>query len=358
MLGEGRRGGPGATTVWQHGSPRLLPETTIAPIDLEAFEDEYDPEDGDLGRARGRSQAAQERIDAVEDMARVVSTHRGEVEIVGDDGEILPAVYGGSMRGERVVVGDEVTVEYGDAGQPARMLARLPRRTWLARADDDGEPARLVAANVDHVFVVLAADTVRAGVRLLDRVLAAASLGGVPAGVIVNKIDLDDDDAVTNALSDVRHLVDAVVLVSAREGLGIDEVRNALAHGWNVLVGHSGVGKSTLFNALLPGVERRVGEVGRHGGRHTTVRAMAHPIDDGWLIDTPGIRSFGIGDVTPSELATHWPGLEDPGCEVNGCTHRAEPGCRAEDAIGAKRLERYRQVLAAIEGRTGERTEG
>ena len=324
----------------------------VAPIDLDAYEDEYDPEDGDNRRSRGRSQAARERIEGIEDTARVVSTHRGEVEIVNEHGEIVPAVYGGSMRGERVVVGDEVRVEFGETGEPARMLDRLPRQTWLARAEDDGEPSKLVAANLAHVFVVMAGDTLRSGVRLLDRVLVAASIGGVPTGVIINKMDLAEEADVSGALSDVRHLVDPVVLAVARDGSGVDEVRDALAHGWNVLVGHSGVGKSTLFNALLPGVERRVGEVGPRGGRHTTVRAMAHPIGQGWLIDTPGIRSFGIGDVTAAELARHWPGLENPGCAINGCTHLGEDGCRAEAAIGADRLGRYRQVVAAIEGRS------
>ncbi|HEX9765704.1 MAG TPA: ribosome small subunit-dependent GTPase A [Nitriliruptorales bacterium] len=320
------------------------------PIDLDAYEDEYDPDEPGSGRGRRLSQAARERIDAVEDTARVTSTHRGEVEIVREDGVIVPAVYGGSMRGERVVVGDVVRVEYGEDGDHGRIVARLPRRTWLSRADDDGGESRLVVANVDRVLVVAAADKVRAGLRLLDRVLVSASIGGVPVGMIVNKMDLADAGVVDAALAGHAGFLDPVLPVAAKPGTGVEAVRGVLSHGWTVLVGHSGVGKSTLFNALLPGVERRVGEVGRHGGRHTTVRAMAHPIGEGWLVDTPGIRSWGISDVTPDELAAHWPGLGAATCEVDNCTHTGEAGCRAADAIGEARHERYRQVHAGLTG--------
>lgn len=318
------------------------------PIDLDAWEDEFDPEDDRLPRGRRVSQAARDRIEAIEDTARVVSTHRGEVEVVRDDGVIVPATYGGSMRGERVVVGDEVRVQYGSETEPGRMLARLPRRTWLARSEDDGGEPRLVVANVDRVFVVVAADTLKAGLRLLDRVLVAASLGGLGAGVIVTKVDLDASAHVDAGLAAHASLVDLVVMTSAVDGTGVDEARRVLSSGWSVLVGHSGVGKSRLFNALLPDVEQRVGAVGRRGGRHTTVRALAHPLGDGWLVDTPGIRSFGISGVSPADLAAHWPGLAGVACEADGCTHTGEAGCRAADAIGEARLARYRQVHAGL----------
>lgn len=320
----------------------------LTPIDLDAYEDEYEPDDHRVGR-RGdqRSDEATARIAATEDIGTVLSTHRGEVEIL-HDAVRQPAAYAGSMRGERVVVGDRVRLRLpGHATDVARILDVLERRSHLSRADEDGGTDRVMASNVDLAVLVVAADHLRAGRRLLERVLVAASIGQIPVSVIVNKVDLVVPSEIDAPLAAIEEEA-PVLATSATVGTGLDAVRDLLAHGWSVMLGHSGVGKSTLFNALVPEVERRVGEVGRHGGRHTTVRASAYPVGDGWLVDTPGIRSFGIAGIDADELRHHWPGLQGLGCEAPDCTHTGEDGCQADVAVAASRLDRYRRVHAAL----------
>jgi ribosome biogenesis GTPase len=323
-------------------------EPELSPIDLDAYEDEYEPED-DRGRRRDEriSTEAAARIAATEDIGTVLSTHRGEAEVLHDDVR-QPAAYAGSMRGERVAVGDRVRLRLPEnATDVARILDVLDRRTHLSRADEDGEAGRVMAANVDRAVLVVSADALRAGRRLLERVLVAASIGHLPVSVVVNKADLVEATELDRSLAAIAEEAQ-VLATSATEGTGLDAVRQLFSDGWSVMVGHSGVGKSTLFNALVPEVERRVGEVGRHGGRHTTVRAAAYRVGDGWLVDTPGIRSFGITGVDADELHNHWPGLQALGCESPDCTHTGEEGCRAEELVRASRLERYHGVHAAL----------
>ncbi len=144
-----------------------------------------------------------------------------------------------------------------------------------------------------------------------------------------------------------------MVLTSAATGEGIDELAEALAGAWTAFTGHSGVGKSSLFNVLVPEADRDIGELGRRGGRHTTVasRAMPVPDVDAWLVDTPGVRAFGLGAITAVELAQHVPELAGLDCAMDDCLHDGEPGCRIDRAeIHPARLASYRRLLAAVRG--------
>jgi len=237
----------------------------------------------------------------------------------------------------------------------ARIVEILPRETVLLRTpDDDLDDERIVVANADRVVVVLAADYLDIGTRFADRVFVSASAGGLEPVLCINKVDLVDDlGTVADVAVRYASLGIGVLITSAVAGSGVDDLRTMLAGSWTAFAGHSGVGKSTLFNLLVPEAEREVGELGRYGGRHTTVssRAMRVPGFDAWLVDTPGVRSFGLGGMRPEQLASHFPELDALWCAMDDCIHDGEPGCAlTSTSIHPARLDSYRRLLAAIRG--------
>ncbi|HEX9766782.1 MAG TPA: ribosome small subunit-dependent GTPase A [Nitriliruptorales bacterium] len=321
-------------------------------IDIDAIEEEYD----DQARTPGRriSQAAKDKLDDLP-VARVLGTDRGHVDVLLD-GDRHQARYGGQMRGRKVVVGDRVRVRPPrHRTDTVRIVDRLERETVLARTGDDTEgDERVIVANADQVAVVLAADYLEA-VRFLDRVLVAAHIGGLGALVVINKVDLDlddDDRAAHEAAARYADIGYPVVLTSATEQRGIDELRTHLEGRWSTFSGHSGVGKSSLFNLLLPDADHDVADLGRYGGRHTTVAARALRVPDladTWLVDTPGVRSFGLGLVDPHDLPGAFPELAGLRCDLDDCLHDGEPGCLVEQAeIHPDRLASYRRLLEAV----------
>ncbi|MFN2557552.1 MAG: ribosome small subunit-dependent GTPase A [Nitriliruptorales bacterium] len=327
-------------------------------IDLEAFEEEWEEDAAPPAPARAR--AARQRVDLTHHpVGRVVGLHKGwmDVEV---DGEELPAVYAGKMRGEHIAVGDRVRVRL--PRQPtdtARVVERLERDTVLLRTADDAIPEeRVVVANADLAVVVLASEEPEVGARFVDRVLVAAGAGGLAGAVCVNKIDLPGDKS--DVVSRYSQLGYAVVRTSAVTGEGLDGLTALITGRWAVLAGHSGVGKTSLSNRLVPGSFREVGELGRYGGRHTTVSPRAQQVPTSgpartWIVDTPGLRSFGIGHVRPGELADYFPELLDLPCELPDCLHDGEPGCLVPDLVGVSihpaRMESYKRFLAALRGK-------
>ncbi|MDX1621354.1 MAG: ribosome small subunit-dependent GTPase A, partial [Nitriliruptorales bacterium] len=253
-------------------------------IDYELLEEEYD-EDFRPPPGQKLSERAQDRIseDAV---ARVVAVDRGRVTLLFED-DFVDATFAGSMRGDKVVVGDRVRIRPPDRPSDlARITERLPRETVLMRTSDDTrDDPRIMVANADQVVVVIGADYLEGGVRFLDRVLVAAAAGDLDTEVVINKVDLAgtaDDDHDEDLAAQLREVAERyeglgneVLLVSAETGENMEQVNWRLEGCWTVLVGHSGVGKSSLFNRLVPHAEQDIGEIGRRGGRHTTVAARA-----------------------------------------------------------------------------------
>ena len=321
-------------------------------IDTDAFEDDWDEQPKRVSR-RGKdlSVAARAKIDASE-VARVIGVDRGRLTVV-HNGEVLEASLTGTMRGSKACVGDRVRVrpKRHETDTPA-IRDILPRETTLTRTADDAQgDERVVVANVDTVFVVLTASYLDVGVRFLDRVLVAASAGGLSAGVVINKIDLVDNLDEANAVASRYETIGCDVwLTSAITGEGVDALDQAIGDRWVAFAGHSGVGKSSLLNRLIPDANQRVAAVGRHGGRHTTVAAKAWPNrHGGWLIDTPGVRSFGLAGVTPVALARHFPELAGLNCALDDCAHDSEPGCSVATAtIHPKRKEAYERLKLAL----------
>jgi ribosome biogenesis GTPase len=224
----------------------------------------------------------------------------------------------------------------------------------LRRSADDGDPnERIIVANADQLVVVTALADPPPRIGLIDRCLVAAYVGGLDPLLCLTKADLVDGDpsGLMAAYVDL-----GVAAVTTQRGADLAPLRQRLDGRVSVLVGHSGVGKSTLVNALVPDADRATGTVSAVGrGRHTSSSAVALALPGGgWVVDTPGIRSFGLGHVTPADLLAAFPDLAE-GAEdcPRGCTHQSPAeGCRLDDYVAAGhssagRLESFRRLLAA-----------
>ena len=279
----------------------------------------------------------------------VVSQLGVAVDVELDDGTPVRLRVG---RKSGIVVGDDVEVR----GEHAHQLER--RTALLRRAFGGG--VHVVAANLDVLGIVAAVDPpARAG--LIDRAAVAARSAGVTPFLIINKVDLDGaDDIIAAARARVAGELECFA-VSAHDGSGIDDIAAYIAaHGRGALVGSSGVGKSSILNRLMPGLDLRVRALSEANGvgRHTTTVSTLHRLPGGGeLVDTPGVREFGLVDVDKLELARFFPGFSivEGSCRFRDCLHAEEPDCaiRAavdDDRVDAVRYVAYRTLLAEITG--------
>jgi ribosome biogenesis GTPase / thiamine phosphate phosphatase len=265
-----------------------------------------------------------------------------------------------------VVVGDVVALAGDVSGEPgtlARVVRVQPRTSVLRRSADDTDPVeRVIVANADQLVIVCALASPPPRPRLIDRFLVAAYDAGLLPLLCLTKSDLappDDLLALYHPLG-LRHVVTGRPLT----GEALRPLRELLRGQSSVLVGHSGVGKSTLVNSLVPEADRAVGEVspvtGR--GRHVSSSAIALPLrGGGWLIDTPGLRSFGLGHLAPERVVRAFPDLAGGAAACPpGCGH-AGPDCALDDWVRdqggdarlAARLDSLRRLLRSREGEAG-----
>jgi ribosome biogenesis GTPase / thiamine phosphate phosphatase len=318
--------------------------------------DEHDHEHYERPRrhTRPRTKERPRYDDAVEGV--VTTVDRGRFTLLVD-GVSVWAIKARPLGRKGVVVGDRVRVVgdvSGEDGALARIVEVQERTTVLRRTADDDDPVeRVLVANADQLVVVTSLADPEPRPRLIDRALVAAYDAGMKPLLCLTKADLADPETL---LSTYRSL--GVPWVVTRRGGDLSELRDRLAGRTSVLVGHSGVGKSTLVNALIPAARRDVGVVnavtGR--GRHTSTSALmlALPGDAGWIIDTPGIRSFGLAHVRPEDLIGAFPDLDEMTEDCpRGCTHGAdEPECGLDEAVARgdadpDRVESFRRLLVA-----------
>ena len=259
----------------------------------------------------------------------------------------------------KLAVGDDVVLEPQGGDAAWAIVEILPRRSVLARrAPGGGYGERVVAANVDQVIVVFAAAQPEPHLRMLDRFLVVAEANELDAEIVVNKIDLAGLEATQARFADYPRAGYVVHFASVRTGDGLDALRESLAGRTSAVSGPSGVGKSSLLNALYPGLNLRVGAVSEavNKGRHTTVGAWLHPLPGGGFVaDTPGLREIGFWGLTPQVLATCFPEFRPwrEHCRFADCTHRVEPGCAVRGAlergeISAARYDSYTRLFAEL----------
>ncbi|HEU5305220.1 MAG TPA: ribosome small subunit-dependent GTPase A [Gemmatimonadales bacterium] len=277
-------------------------------------------------------------------------------------GEVRAVLRGKTKRDSpRVVVGDRVRLEREPSGGLYGVTGIEPRSTLLERRVPEGRGTRPVAANIDEVFVVASTADPAPIPQLIDRLLVVAEANSIQAAVVVNKVDLDPGRALIDRC---RRAAYAVFPTSVRTGEGISAFASALSGRTSVVTGPSGVGKSSLLNAVQPGLQLRIGEISAkvRRGKNTTVSAVMLPLETGgYLVDTPGFSEVGLWGVVPRELPTCFPEMRPfiGACRYADCRHLTEPGCRVQEAvkageIGADRMESYRVLREELENAPAE----
>jgi ribosome biogenesis GTPase len=281
----------------------------------------------------------------------VLSGTGGVWRVLADDGTTHECPLRGRVKqgSLKLAVGDVVDLERAERGEGLAIGAIVPRRSRLARrAPGGGHGERIVAANVDQVVVVFALVKPAPHPRMLDRFLVIAEANELAARIVVNKVDLASDEEASAIFADYPAAGYRVHFTSTKAGgRGLDELHDVLRGRTSVLTGPSGVGKSSLMNALYPGLRLRVGEISEsvNKGRHTTVGALLHPLPDGGFVaDTPGLREIGMWGLDPSELDECFPEFRPltPLCRFGDCTHLVEPGCAVLDALARREISAAR----------------
>ncbi len=283
-----------------------------------------------------------------------------------DDGNLVNCKIKGNFRikGIRttnpVAVGDRVTI-IQNSDDTAFISAIEPRKNYIIRrASNLSKESHIIAANIDCAFLVISLKNPTTSTTFIDRFLATAEAYRVPAILVINKVDLLDNDedmeycdAITNLYETIGY---HVLKVSAHTGLGMTELNELCHNKISLFSGNSGVGKSTIINQLLPGVNIRTADISvtHHTGMHTTTFSEMYELPQGgYIIDTPGVKGFGTIDFSNAEVAHYFPEIFEAShnCRYNNCTHTHEPGCAVINAIENHNISesRYTSYISILE---------
>lgn len=253
-----------------------------------------------------------------------------------------------------IAVGDEVEIEIENETENTVMITQIHhRKNYIARVSPHNKNQHhIVASNLDQTLLFATLKEPKTSQGFIDRFLVSAESYHVPAVIVFNKADiykkkeLEQYEKLYSMYTDIGY---KILLVSMTENRGIDELNSLLQNKVTLLSGHSGVGKSTFINAIFPGLELRTKEVSGWSGKgmHTTTFAEMFDLPgNGQIIDTPGIREFGLVDITRQELSHYFPEMQKliTSCQFNNCLHINEPGCAVKQAVAEGRLSEDRYV--------------
>lgn len=287
-----------------------------------------------------------------------------------DNGTVLECRLRGHFRTQGlrttnpVAVGDRVTVQE-EPDQPGKgVITHIAQRTnyIVRRSVNLSKEAHVIAANIDLMIILATVHMPRTSFGFIDRLLATAEAYGIAAMVVLNKSDLCDTEELQEQLFEYVDIYESigypVAIISAEQHLGVDELLDTLHGKVSLVTGHSGVGKSTLINTLCPELDLRVGDISEvHSkGTHTTTFAEMFPLQGGgFIIDTPGIKEFGLVDMKEDHLGHYFPEMFRlmTECRFANCHHVNEPGCAVIAAVeeGTVPISRYNSYLGMLENR-------
>ena len=256
-----------------------------------------------------------------------------------------------------VVVGDRVVVEPDD--ESSAIVEILPRRNYIIRrASNLSKESHIIGANIDRALLIVTLHSPSTPVEFVDRFLVTCEAYNVPVTIVLGKADtlVGEHEAEAEEFTAIyRDAGYDIVRLSSTTGEGIDKIRELLKGHTTLIAGNSGVGKSTLVSTIDPALDIRTGEISEshHKGKHTTTFSTMYRIDEGYIIDTPGIKGFGLIDIDSKELCRYFPEMMRlaPDCRFYNCTHTHEPGCAVQEGVkqGIVAWSRYESYLKILD---------
>ena len=299
----------------------------------------------------------QQRIESV-----VISSTGSWYRVATANGELDCRIRGRlRLKGIRstnpVVVGDRVMVEPDD--ESSAIVEILPRRNYIIRrASNLSKESHIIGANIDRALLIVTLHSPSTPVEFVDRFLVTCEAYNVPVTIVLGKADTLTGEHEAEAEEFTAIYQDAgydIVRLSSTTGEGIAQIRELLKGHTTLIAGNSGVGKSTLVSAIDPELDIRTGEISEshHKGKHTTTFSTMYRIEEGYIIDTPGIKGFGLIDIDSKELCRYFPEMMRlaPDCRFYNCTHTHEPGCAVQEGVkqGIVAWSRYESYLKILD---------
>lgn len=299
----------------------------------------------------------QQRIEGV-----VISSTGSWYRVSTENGDIDCRIRGRlRLKGIRstnpVVVGDRVVVEPDD--ESSAIVEILPRRNYIIRrASNLSKESHIIGANIDRALLIVTLHSPSTPVEFVDRFLVTCEAYNVPVTIVLGKADtlVGEHEAEAEEFTAIyRDAGYDIVRLSSTTGEGINEIRELLKGHTTLIAGNSGVGKSTLVSTICPALDIRTGEISEshHKGKHTTTFSTMYRIDEGYIIDTPGIKGFGLIDIDSKELCRYFPEMMRlaPDCRFYNCTHTHEPGCAVQEGVkqGIVAWSRYESYLKILD---------